>query len=132
MLACPLFSAMEKAGDNTQRNHVSMVLFMDSQNPGFFNRQDVLGFIFAACAGFVKNMNELGRRELEHNKGDKVVRFPSSNFQGYQVPAARSTEDQAILREYGDLVSEVSDGQSRTLLNADSRFRARSSLDLSI
>jgi hypothetical protein len=132
MLACPLFAATENAGDMAEGKHVSMVLFMDFQSPKFFDRPEVMGLIIAACAGFVKNLNELGERELEHEKGDKVVRFSSSKFQGYKVPPRRSPEDLAILRNYRGLVTEVPDKKCRSLLDANSRFRARSSLDISI
>lgn len=128
MLACPLFAESDHAGDSAEVKHVSMVLFMDSQRAGFFKRPEVRKLVFAACVGFVRNLNYLGEKELWNQK---VVRYPSSDFLGYPVPAVPFQDDLAILAEYRDLVSRVPEEESRSLL-AGAQLRARSSLDISI
>ena len=128
MLACPLFAANDRSGGLAEGKHVSMVLFMDSQSEGFFEQPEVRRLVFAACVGFVRNLNYLGEKDLWNQK---IVRYPSSEFQGYPVPGVPSQEDLAILEEYSDLVSRVPEEESRSLLT-DARLRPRFSLDISI
>jgi hypothetical protein len=53
ILACPFFSAENKNGKG-----VCMVLFADSSNADFF-RDSVLRTVYAACKGFVNNLEEM-------------------------------------------------------------------------
>jgi hypothetical protein len=101
ILACPFFSAVD--GNGTR---VCMVLFADSSNESFF-RDPVLRTIYAACKGFVSNLEEMRKtnfvtevteqyagyrlqglrqlRKIEQQLEQLGVRFGNAHFSHYRA-----------------------------------------------
>lgn len=84
LLACPFFAPHK--GDAPR--HVSAVLFVDSSDLNFFSEK-TLEIIYAACQGFVRN--------LEDMKANREVFFSSAEYLGYPIHSTPSKRDQQIL-----------------------------------
>jgi hypothetical protein len=72
LLACPFFVSSLNGG---RPERIALVLFIDSGQEEFF-RSDVLKMIYAACRGFVHN--------LENMKSNREIFFASSAYEGYK------------------------------------------------
>ncbi|MGC2236394.1 MAG: FAD-dependent oxidoreductase [Pyrinomonadaceae bacterium] len=84
LLACPFFAPHKENGPK----YVSAVLFVDSSDLDFFSKE-ILEIIYAACQGFVLN--------LEDMKTNREVFFSSAEYLGYPIHSKPLKRDQQIL-----------------------------------
>jgi hypothetical protein len=113
ILACPFFSA----GDGNE-TRVCMVLFADSSSANFFN-DPVLRTIYAACKGFVSNLEEMRRTNF--------VTEVTEQYAGYRVQNLRRL--QKIERELEQLNVQF-DNAHFSDYRADLTFQTLTSLNL--
>jgi hypothetical protein len=90
MLAVPFFASTT---GGTGNRHVPLVLFMDSESSNFFT-DDKLTIVFAACRGFVSNLDDMVK--------NKDVQLATTGYPGMQVQD--SPHDQEFLRSHRDNV----------------------------
>lgn len=93
LFACP-FLAPERSG--TRPKYVSLVLFMDSEQPDFFT-PEVMKTVYAACRGFVQNL------ETMNSNGD--VFFASSDYLGYDY-ANKKPEAEKVVKQFASVKTD--------------------------
>ena len=113
ILACPFFFA----GDGNE-SRVCMVLFADSSSANFF-RDTVLRTIYAACKGFVSNLEEMRRTNF--------VTEINEQYAGYRVKNLRRL--QKTERELEQLNVQF-DNAHFSDYKADLTFRTLASINL--
>jgi hypothetical protein len=94
LLACPFFAPIESG---VKPKHISLVLFMDSEQKEFFTLQ-VLNTVYAACKGFVQN--------LEAMKSKEDVIFASSDYSGYAYTRNRRPDEASAVKKYKSVKTE--------------------------
>src|SRR5262249_13774458 len=96
-------------------DHVCLVLFMDSEQEDFFSKE-ILETVFAASAGFVRNLDERAK------SGD--IRFATRSFGGYK--AELRPEDQQLLQQYRHTLEVHGDGEFEQVVKKLTFQRVRS------
>jgi hypothetical protein len=94
LLACPFFAPVTSG---SKPKHISLVLFMDSEQKEFFT-QEVLGTVYAACKGFVQN--------LEAMKSKDDLLFASSDYSGYAYTKNRRPDEAGTIKKYKSVRTE--------------------------
>jgi len=89
MLACPFFSAGD---DDALAPRVNFVLFADTSDRSFF-ADDRLRLIYAACKGFVDN--------IEESLAELRLRQISTAYSGYQSRGPLASDEIQRLGEVG-------------------------------
>ncbi len=116
VLACPFFAPQTMGG----KQYVTLVLFVDSADPGFFNAE-VREVISAACRGFVNILESL------HGSG--ALRPIVSFYPGFQVQqASKRTKVIGELKKLGVSFKDATDRRWKK----DLTFRSLHSLDLEV
>jgi hypothetical protein len=105
VFACPFFS---------RGNNVCLVLYIDADKPDFFRRQKV-DVIYAACRGFVENLDAL------HTREDRKVDFLGRNgFSGHVVEReARDVELRGRLQKDQAEIFSAEDVQKLSFQKVD-------------
>jgi hypothetical protein len=93
MLACPFFAPRANPEDPKS---VLLVLFMDSEEKGFFDDPAVLKTVYSACKGFVRDLDEM--------KTENEVRFVTTDWRGHVVAA--SDEERVGIVRYASIASD--------------------------
>jgi hypothetical protein len=86
MLAVPFFAP--KTGEGGAR-HASLVLYMDSESSEFF-KDDKLKIVFAACRGFVSNLDGMVEK--------KEVQMATTSYPGLEVHETQ--RDRKFLKDH--------------------------------